>query len=71
MPRLTHNVVCKARSYAGEDGITRNACQTIGAAWPDENGQLTRIRLYTVPVSWNGTLLRRLPQRSSSCLKTV
>lgn len=59
MSRPTHNVVFRARSYTGEDGKNRHAYQTIGAAWPDEQGQLTRIRLDTVPVSWDGTLYLR------------
>ena len=65
MSRPTHNVVFRARSYTGEDGKTRNAYQTIGAAWPDEHGQLTRIRLDTMPVTWDGTLYLRERQEAA------
>ncbi len=53
----THNVIYKARTYAGDDGKPRNAYGTIGAAWCAEDG--IRIRLDTVPVSWDGMLYLR------------
>ena len=59
MTKPTFNVIYKARSYAGEDGKQRHAYQTIGAAWSDDNGGIARIRLDTVPVSWDGTLYLR------------
>ncbi|MBW4985854.1 hypothetical protein KZZ07_25250 [Mameliella sp. CS4] len=57
MSRPTHNVVFRARSYTGEDGNTRHAYHTIGAAWSGDDG--IRIRLDTVPVTWDGTLYLR------------
>ncbi len=53
----THNVIYKARTYTGEDGQPRNAYATIGAAWCSDDG--TRIRLDTIPVSWDGMIYLR------------
>ena len=55
----THNVVFKAGTYTDGDGNQRNAYRTIGAAWPGEQGEISMIRLETLPVSWDGTLYLR------------
>ena len=57
----THSIIYKARSYQDQDGQTKNVYGTIGAAWPDKDGNLSMIRLDTIPVSWDGTLYLREP----------
>lgn len=50
----THDVVFIAGSYTDRDGKERKIYRTIGAAWPNKDGQPTRIRLDMQPVSWDG-----------------
>lgn len=59
MSKPTYNIIYKARSYTAEDGSTRHAYSTIGAAWPDEDGTLNRLQLDTIPVNWDGVLYLR------------
>ncbi len=59
MTKPTHSVIYKARSYQADDGTTKHAYGTLGAAWADENGQINRIALDTLPVSWDGVLYLR------------
>ena len=53
----THNVIYKARTYTDGDGNPKHAYGTIGAAWCAEYG--TRIRLDTIPVSFDGMIYLR------------
>lgn len=55
----THDVIFKAGSFTGRDGTERNAYRTIGAAWPNDDGAISVIRLDVIPVSWDGTLYLR------------
>lgn len=66
MSKPTHNLVYKARSYTGEDGQTKHVYATIGAAWPGDDGLLNRIKLDTIPVSWDGTLYLRAREEAAS-----
>lgn len=55
----THDAVYRSGTFTGRDGKERSAYQTIGAVWPDENGQINRIRLDAIPVSWDGVIYLR------------
>lgn len=57
-----YDAVYRAGTFIGRDGKERNAYQTIGAAWPGEDGQINRIRLDTIPVSWDGVIYLRARQ---------
>lgn len=62
----THNAVYKAGTYTDAEGKERNAYRTIGAAWPDREGQLNRIQLETIPVAWDGVIYLRKREEASS-----
>ena len=66
MSKPTHNIIYKARRYQAEDGSTKHAYSTIGAAWPDEHGQINRIKLDTIPVTWDGILYLRTREEAAS-----
>lgn len=55
----THDAVYRSGSFTGRDGNERNAYRTIGAAWPDQNGAISSIRLESIPVQWDGVLYLR------------
>jgi hypothetical protein len=55
----THNIIYKARAYTGDDGQTKHEYSTIGAAGSDETGAIARLKLDTLPVSWDGVLYLR------------
>ncbi|WP_130402688.1 hypothetical protein [Thalassococcus sp. S3] len=66
MSKPTHNIIYKARSYETDAGEVKFAYGAIGAAWSDEDGAVSRIKLDSVPVNWDGFLYLRtrdeLPQ---------
>ncbi|WP_143747411.1 hypothetical protein [Marinibacterium profundimaris] len=66
MSKPTHSVVYKARSYTASDGQQRNAYDTIGAAWPDDAGQINRIQLDTIPINWDGALYLRSREEATN-----
>lgn len=66
MSKPTYNVIYKARSYTAEDGSNRYAYSTIGAAWADETGQINRLQLDTIPVTWDGVLYLRAREEKAS-----
>jgi hypothetical protein len=53
------DVIYKAGEFTGRDGKTRSRYEVIGAAWADEAGQVARVKLSAIPVSWDGTLYFR------------
>ncbi len=55
----THDAVTKSGSFTGRDGKERSSYRTIGAAWPDENGALNRIRLDAIPIDFDGVIYLR------------
>jgi hypothetical protein len=59
MSKPTHNIIYKARAYTGDDGQTKHAYGTIGAAWSDETGAIARLKLDSIPVTWDGVLYLR------------
>ena len=59
MSKPTHNIIYKARAYTGDDGQIKHAYGAIGAAWSDETGAIARLKLDTLPVSWDGVLYLR------------
>ncbi len=59
MSKPTHNITFKGRSYSDANGESRHAYPIIGAAWPNDEGEITRIQLETIPVNWNGVLYLR------------
>lgn len=66
MSRPSHNLIYKARSYTDETGQPRHAYGTIGAAWSDEQGEITSIKLDTLPIHWDGMLYLRVREEASS-----
>jgi hypothetical protein len=66
MSKPTHNIIYKARSYQGEDGQTKHAYGTIGAAWSDDQGQISRIQLDSIPIRWDGALYLRQREEAAS-----
>ena len=55
----THDAVAKTGSFTGQDGKTRNAYLTIGAAWPGDDGAINRIKLDSLPINWDGMIYLR------------
>lgn len=66
MTKPTHNIIYKARSYTADDGTTRNAYGTIGAAWSDDDGHISRIQLDTTPTRWDGVMYLRAREEKAS-----
>ncbi|SMX33384.1 hypothetical protein [Maliponia aquimaris] len=66
MSNPTHNLIYKARAYSGEDGQTKHVYGVIGAAWSDESGAITRLKLDTVPATWDGVLYVRAREEAAS-----
>jgi hypothetical protein len=55
----THDLAAVTGSFTGRDGKTRNSYQTIGAAWSNEDGSISRLKLDSIPVSWDGVIYLR------------
>ena len=55
----THDAVYRSGSFTGRDGKERNAYGVIGAAWPNDKGELDRIKIDAVPVTWDGIIYLR------------
>lgn len=55
----THDLAAVTGSFTGRDGKTRNSYLTIGAAWSGDDGAINRLKLDSVPVSWDGVIYLR------------
>ena len=60
--RPTDDAVYKASEFQGEDGKKRNRYESIGVAWRDKDGQITRVKLSSIPLQWDGNLYFRSRQ---------
>lgn len=55
----TDDVVYASGEFTGTDGKKRRRYNAIGAAWRDEDGQIARLKISAIPVSWDGNLYFR------------
>lgn len=55
----TDDVIYKAGEFTGRDGKKRNRYELIGVAWRNEEGQIARVKLSAIPISWDGNLYFR------------
>jgi|APEBP8051073178_1049388.scaffolds.fasta_scaffold47869_2 hypothetical protein len=55
----TDDIIFKAGEFTGTDGKKRNRYEAIGAAWRGEDGQIDRMRINFIPVTWDGVLYFR------------
>lgn len=55
----TDDVIYKAGEFTGRDGKKRNRYEAIGVAWRTEEGQIARVKLSAIPISWDGNLYFR------------
>jgi hypothetical protein len=53
------DVIYKAGEFTGRDGKKRYRYERIGAAWRNEDGQIARVRIASIPIGWDGTLYFR------------
>jgi hypothetical protein len=60
------DVIFKSGEFTGTDGKKRNRYDAIGAAWRDEDGQIARVKLASIPVSWDGNLYFRARKAKSA-----
>lgn len=55
----TDDVIYKSGEFTGRDGKKRNRYEAIGVAWRAEDGQIARVKLSAIPISWDGNLYFR------------
>lgn len=55
----TEDVIFRAGEFTGRDGRKRNRYEPIGVAWRNDAGQIVRVKLSAIPISWDGNLYFR------------